>query len=147
MRVAILYTGGKDSCYAMYRAVQQGREVVCLVTLKSENPSSYMFHTANIDFVKTLHSKALNIPIIFKKTRGLKEAELKDLKAALQLAIKKYKIEGVVSGAIVGGFVLGMAESVGYGLIPGSITYLLIFCAVILLLAICPQGIMGKPWG
>jgi branched-chain amino acid transport system permease protein len=54
---------------------------------------------------------------------------------------------GVVSGAIVGGFVLGMTESVGYGLIPGSMTYLLIFCAVILLLALRPQGIMGKPWG
>jgi len=54
---------------------------------------------------------------------------------------------GVVSGAIVGGFVLGMAESVGYGLIAGSMTYLLIFCAVILLLALRPQGIMGKPWG
>jgi branched-chain amino acid transport system permease protein len=54
---------------------------------------------------------------------------------------------GVVSGAIVGGFVLGLAEAIGYGLIPGSMTYLIIFCAVILLLTIRPQGIMGKPWG
>jgi len=54
---------------------------------------------------------------------------------------------GVVSGAIVGGFILGFAEAIGYGLIPGSMTYLIIFCAVILLLTIRPQGIMGKPWG
>ena len=100
MKVAVLYTGGKDSTFAMYRAMQQGREIACLVTLKSENPSSYMFHTTNIDLIKSLHSKALGIPVIFKKTRGVKEEELKDLKAALQLAIKKYKIEGVVSGAV-----------------------------------------------
>ena len=99
MKVAVLYTGGKDSVFAMQRAMQQGREIACLITLKSENPSSYMFHTSNIDLIKTLHSKALGIPIIFKKTKGVKEEELRDLKAALQLAIKKYKIEGVVSGA------------------------------------------------
>ena len=52
---------------------------------------------------------------------------------------------GVVPGAIIGGFILGMLESIGYGLIPGSVTYLLILSAVILLLIIRPLGIMGKP--
>jgi branched-chain amino acid transport system permease protein len=52
---------------------------------------------------------------------------------------------GVVPGAIIGGFILGMLESIGYGLIPGSATYLIIFCSVILLLIIRPLGIMGKP--
>jgi len=54
---------------------------------------------------------------------------------------------GVVPGAIVGGFVLGMLEAIGYGLLSGSITYLLIFVAVIILLLVRPCGIMGKPWG
>ena len=52
---------------------------------------------------------------------------------------------GVVPGAIIGGFILGMLESIGYGLIPGSVTYLLILSAIILLLIIRPLGIMGKP--
>jgi len=54
---------------------------------------------------------------------------------------------GVVGGAIIGGLILGMLEAIGYALIPGSMTYLIIFAAVILLLIIRPQGIMGKPWG
>lgn len=54
---------------------------------------------------------------------------------------------GVVSGAIIGAFVLGFVEAFGYAYIPGSITYLLIFTALILFLVIRPQGIMGKPWG
>lgn len=54
---------------------------------------------------------------------------------------------GVVAGAIVGGIVLGFAEAIGYALIPGSMTYLLIFIGLIIFLIIRPQGIMGKPWG
>lgn len=99
MRVAVLYTGGKDSTFSIYRAIQQGREVVCLVTLRPENQGSFMFHAANIDWVKTLQAKALGIPMIFKKTKGVKGDDLRDLKAALQTAIKKYKIEGVVFGS------------------------------------------------
>ena len=54
---------------------------------------------------------------------------------------------GVVSGAILGGFILGMAESLGYRFFPGGDTYLMIFIAIIAFLAIRPQGLMGKPWG
>jgi branched-chain amino acid transport system permease protein len=52
---------------------------------------------------------------------------------------------GVVAGSIMGAIALGFAEAVGYALIPGSMTYLLIFVGLILFLAIRPQGIMGKP--
>jgi branched-chain amino acid transport system permease protein len=54
---------------------------------------------------------------------------------------------GVVAGAILGAVALGFAEAIGYALIPGSTTYLLIFVGLILFLIIRPQGIMGKPWG
>ncbi len=58
-----------------------------------------MFHSANINWVKDLQAKALGVPMIFKKTKGVKGDDLKDLKAALQMAIKKYNIDGVVFGA------------------------------------------------
>ncbi len=54
---------------------------------------------------------------------------------------------GVVPGAIVGGFILGMLESVGYAVLPGGETYLVIFVALIAFLAIRPHGLMGRPWG
>jgi branched-chain amino acid transport system permease protein len=54
---------------------------------------------------------------------------------------------GVVAGAILGAVALGFAEAVGYALIPGSTTYLLIFVGLILFLVLRPQGIMGKPQG
>lgn len=56
---------------------------------------------------------------------------------------------GVVGGAIAGGFILGMMESVGLSVLHayGDITYLVIFAALMVFLAIRPHGLMGKPWG
>jgi branched-chain amino acid transport system permease protein len=54
---------------------------------------------------------------------------------------------GVVPGAILGAVVLGFAEAIGYALLPGSITYLLIFTGLIIFLLLRPQGLLGKPWG
>ena len=54
---------------------------------------------------------------------------------------------GVTSGAIVGGILLGFAEAIGYDLLPGSLTYLLIFMGMIVFLVFKPNGLFGKPWG
>ncbi len=56
---------------------------------------------------------------------------------------------GVISGAIAGGFILGMLESIGLSVLAayGDITYLAIFVSLMVFLAIRPQGLMGKPWG
>ena len=56
---------------------------------------------------------------------------------------------GVVGGAIAGGFILGMMESVGLTLLRnfGDVTYLVIFALLMIFLSIRPHGLMGKPWG
>src|SRR5215207_934546 len=56
---------------------------------------------------------------------------------------------GVVGGAIAGGFILGMVESVGLSVLHayGDITYLVIFAALMVFLSLRPNGLMGKPWG
>jgi branched-chain amino acid transport system permease protein len=56
---------------------------------------------------------------------------------------------GVIGGAIAGGFILGMLESVGLSVLHGygDITYLIIFAGLMVFLSIRPNGLMGKPWG
>lgn len=54
---------------------------------------------------------------------------------------------GVTKGAIVGGLLLGFAEAIGYDLLPGSVTYLMIFVSMIVFLIFKPNGLFGKPWG
>ena len=65
----------------------------------SKNPESYMFHVPNIGITK-LQAEAIGIPLIQKRTDGKKEEELEDLKEAIIEAIRKYKIKGIVTGAI-----------------------------------------------
>jgi ABC transporter with metal-binding/Fe-S-binding domain ATP-binding protein len=98
MKIAILFSGGKDSTFAMFKAMQE-HEVLCLINIVSENKESYMFHTPNIHLVK-MQADALDIPLMLKKTKGIKEDELKDLKGAISDAKQKYKIEGIVTGAV-----------------------------------------------
>jgi branched-chain amino acid transport system permease protein len=56
---------------------------------------------------------------------------------------------GVVGGAIAGGFILGMMESIGLATLReyGDVTYLVIFALLMIFLSIRPNGLMGKPWG
>ena len=97
MKLGVLFSGGKDSSYAMYKASKTD-EVKVLITIDSENKDSYMFHTP-IDKVQEL-SKKINLPLLKVKTEGVKEEELEDLKKAIKKAIDEYQIEGVVTGAV-----------------------------------------------
>jgi len=99
LNLAALASGGKDSLYAMHVMQRQNYRISCLVTLKSENPDSYMFHTPAIDMVD-LQAQSMGIPLIIQTTKGEKEKELADLKKALTKAKQQYRIQGVVTGAL-----------------------------------------------
>lgn len=99
MKAAVLFSGGKDSTYAAYRAKRKGHELKCLISIFSENKESYMFHTPNIKRVKD-QAKAIGLPLIIQKTKGIKEEELKDLELAIQKAKTKYKIDSIITGAL-----------------------------------------------
>jgi len=98
MRLGVLFSGGKDSTLALHKAAEK-EEVVCLITIVSENKESYMFHTPNID-ITGLQAEALGLPLMRKVTEGEPEEELKDLEEAIAQAIADFKIAGVVTGAV-----------------------------------------------
>jgi diphthine-ammonia ligase len=98
MRLGILFSGGKDSTLALHKAAEK-EDVACLITLVSQNKESYMFHTPNID-VTVLQAEALDLPLISKLTEGKPEEELEDLEEAIAQAVKRFKIDGVVTGAV-----------------------------------------------
>ncbi len=99
LKLGVLFSGGKDSTYAAWLAKKQGHELACLVTLYSKNPDSYMFHTPSIKKTKQ-QAKAMSLPLVIKNTKGKKEKELADLEEAIKEAVKKYKIHGIVTGAL-----------------------------------------------
>lgn len=98
MKLASLFSGGKDSNYSLYLASKE-HEIKCLISMISKNKESYMFQTPGNSFLK-LQAESLEIPIIEYQTDGEKEKELEDLKNAIKKAIKLYNIEGIITGAI-----------------------------------------------
>ncbi|MEM5853507.1 MAG: TIGR00289 family protein [Candidatus Aenigmatarchaeota archaeon] len=101
MRVAVLFSGGKDSTYATYIAKKQGYDVKYLVTIIPEREDSWMFHFPCIALTK-LQAKALGIKQIMRKTKSEKEKELEDLKRVLEKI--KGEIDAVVSGAVASNY-------------------------------------------
>jgi len=99
MKTAILFSGGKDSTYAAYLVQQSGNELTCLISIFSENPESFMFHTPNIKLVEK-QARVMNLPLIIQKTKGEKEKELQDLETAIKKAKEQYNIQGIVTGAL-----------------------------------------------
>jgi diphthine-ammonia ligase len=95
MRLASLFSGGKDSTYATRLASLQGHEVAYLVTMESRREDSWMFHTVN-SHLAPLVAKAYGMESIVAETHGEKETELEDLRAVLV----RLEIDGVVTGAI-----------------------------------------------
>jgi asparagine synthase (glutamine-hydrolysing) len=98
-KLGVLFSSGKDSCYSAYLMKKQGYDLSCLITIKSKNPDSYMYHTPNIHMTE-LQSKTMDIPLITQTTKGKKEDELKDLEKVLKKAKKEYKITGIITGAL-----------------------------------------------
>ncbi len=99
MRLAGLFSGGKDSCYAARLAEEAGHSLDYLVSMRSENPDSYMFHTVNVG-VTELQAYAWGKEHIEARTRGVKEKELEDLKRCLETL----DVEGVVTGAVASSY-------------------------------------------
>ncbi|KYK24337.1 hypothetical protein AYK25_00440 [Thermoplasmatales archaeon SM1-50] len=95
MRVAALFSGGKDSVFSVYITRQYGWDVTHLVTMLPEKPDSWMFHSINIHQTDLL-AQAIDIPLVKRKTSAKKEQELLDLKEMLE----GLDIDGVISGAI-----------------------------------------------
>jgi len=99
MRLAVLFTGGKDSTYASYLAQKEGHQLVCLITVRSENQYSYMFHTPAIELTE-LQAEVIGLPLITDFTKGDKEDELMDLERVIKKAQQQFQFEGIITGAL-----------------------------------------------
>jgi len=100
MKVAVLFSGGKDSTYSIYRVKQMGHDVKCLVTIFPKSSNSHLLHFSAIESTE-LQSKTLEIPQIIST---LDSDELKEEMNVLEILLKKakqdFQIEGLVHGGI-----------------------------------------------
>ena len=61
MRLASLFSGGKDSLFAIHKAKSAGHQVDCLITLFPNSNESHLLHHPNLVWTK-LQSESMKIP-------------------------------------------------------------------------------------
>ena len=111
VRVASLFSGGKDSTYATYAAMQQGWEVTHLVSILPQDPDSMLYHVPNLHVVP-LQAETMGIPLVRERAGEGEEAELE----ALRRALSSIEVDGVVVGAIASDYQHSRVNAVGHDL-------------------------------
>ena len=104
MKVASLFSGGKDSTYSIYKAKQEGYQIRCLITILPLSEESMLLHFPNIELTK-LQSKSMGIPQIYIESRSNEtETEVNLIEKILAKAKSEYDLEGLVHGGILSKF-------------------------------------------
>jgi len=104
MKLASLFSGGKDSTYAIYLSQKQGHEITCLLSVFAKSDESHLLHHPNLQWTK-LQSRAMNIPqLTINSDSDNTDNELMLLEQLLQKAIDQYQIQGLVHGGIKSNF-------------------------------------------
>lgn len=96
---ALLFTGGKDSCLALLKAKKQGFNVRYLLTIVPSSYDSYMYHKPSLMLIRR-QAKMLELPLIIRKSKTIKEKELKDLEKLLKKLRIKGKVDYIISGGV-----------------------------------------------
>ncbi len=95
MKLASLYSGGKDSTYATYIMEQRGHTVDYLVSVVPASESSWVFHSHNLNLLP-LMAEAMNKELVSRESSGTEGDDLLALKSLLS----ELDVEGVITGAL-----------------------------------------------
>ena len=98
MDVAILYSGGKDSTFAIQHAKDKGWNIRYLISVKPTRKDCFLFHFATVEHTKDL-AKMLDIPHFYVKCSVAdpkKEANI--VKEVVEKNQKKMKVDAVILG-------------------------------------------------
>jgi diphthine-ammonia ligase len=100
VKLVALYSGGKDSTFAISCAQEIGHRVACLITMHPIADDSALFHYPN-SWVTEYLADAMQIPLVgFQVSGRSKEDEVNALEEAIVQAKSLYGIEGIVHGGI-----------------------------------------------
>ena len=96
MKVAVLFSGGKDSCYTVWLLQHLGWDVAALLTVKPGSSESMLFHFPGINWT-SMQAQARGIPHFLIEPEG---DELNALEDGLTQLRNDQGIVGVAAGAV-----------------------------------------------
>lgn len=97
MRVVSLWSGGKDSCFACYKAIVEGHQVVSLFNFIEKNGKTSLSHGLSPEIIAK-QARSIGIPLLTKAMP--KETYRQDFKKLILEWKEKENIQGIVFGDI-----------------------------------------------
>lgn len=99
-KCAVLFSGGKDSCLAIYKA-REIYEVEFLLSVLPKNFDSFMFHKPYLNLLEK-QAEMLDIDLVVVESEGIENEELDDLRKLI-LSVKD-KVDCIVVGGIASSY-------------------------------------------
>ncbi len=94
-------SGGKDSNYALYRALREGWEPSCILVVESGREDSWMFHTPHVRLaLLQLEAMGLRGRAVLERVSGVKEREVEELEEILSRLHGEKGFDVIVAGAL-----------------------------------------------
>jgi diphthine-ammonia ligase len=101
MKLAVLFSGGKDSCLALHKVLAGGHEIAYLLNIVPETLDSFMFHKPYMALLER-QAEELGIDLVVVGSAGEKEKELDDLVKLIESV--KEDVDGIVVGGIASSY-------------------------------------------
>jgi len=112
LKLAALFSGGKDSTFAIYQAKKEGHDVVCVVTIFPLSDENDLLHYPNLSMT-ILQAQSMKLPQLSSHTiSDDTKIELSELEFLLGQAKQAFGIEGIVHGGILSEFQKNHFENV-----------------------------------
>jgi diphthine-ammonia ligase len=112
LRIGGLFSGGKDSTYAIFKSIVQKHDLCCIMTMHPSTDDSLLFHYPTTNLLAKV-SKVIDVPVIEHHCNiAEKDHEVKELTHLVKSAVDEFSIEGLVHGCISSKFQLNIFQDV-----------------------------------
>jgi uncharacterized protein (TIGR00290 family) len=97
MKLISSWSGGKDSCLALYKAIQKGYEISLLLNFISEEYKRCCFHGVSNELMN-IQADAIEIPIFQRSV----PADMEEYETQFKLVVNELKTKRKIQGMIFG---------------------------------------------
>ena len=110
--MAGLFSGGKDSTYAIFKTTLQNHDLCCLLTMRPSSDDSLLFHYPTTNLLGKI-SSVMGVPVIEHFCNvAEKNYEVNELTRLVMKAVDEFSIDGLVNGCISSRFQLNILQRI-----------------------------------
>ncbi len=111
--MAGLFSGGKDSTYAIFKTtLQKQHDLCCIVMMHPSSDDSLLFHYPTTNLLSKI-SNVIGVPVIEHSCNvSEKNYEVSELTHLIKKAVEQFSVDGLINGCISSRFQLDIFQDI-----------------------------------